>query len=143
MQIIFTRMTIKQIANVILTAFYLKVYVAFQQWNVYGYNSVFLQQDTLENLALEEIDQSNAVLFIHYDADTKMIYLYGKVRLLHNGSHSHSHPVRANSSWIIKSNVWMKAENSQRTLHHFHNSDLSPSLLGQMCYKYSSSLLTS
>lgn len=34
--------------------------------------------DTLENLALEEIDQSNAVLFIHYDADTKMIYLAGK-----------------------------------------------------------------
>lgn len=33
---------------------------------------------TLENLALEEIDQSNAVLFIHYDPDTKMIYLAGK-----------------------------------------------------------------
>jgi len=82
------------------------------------YNSVFLQQDTLENLALEEIDQSNAVLFIHYDADTKMIYLYGKVRLLHNRSHSHSHPVRLNSSWIIKFDVWVKAEKSQRTLHH-------------------------
>ena len=63
-------------------------FVTFLQWNVYRYNSVFLQQDTLENLALEEIDQSNAVLFIHYDADTKMIYLYGKVRLLHTGSHS-------------------------------------------------------
>ena len=37
-------------------------------------------QDTLEQLALEEIDQSNAVLFIHYDPDTKMIYLAGKVR---------------------------------------------------------------
>lgn len=34
--------------------------------------------DTLENLAMEEIDQSNAVLFIHYDPDTKMIYLAGK-----------------------------------------------------------------
>ncbi|XP_073257183.1 coronin-1C-like [Porites lutea] len=34
--------------------------------------------DTLERLALEEIDQSNAVLFIHYDPDTKMIYLAGK-----------------------------------------------------------------
>jgi len=32
---------------------------------------------------MEDIDQSNAVLFIHYDPDTKMIYLYGKVRLLH------------------------------------------------------------
>ena len=30
-----------------------------------------------------DIDASNAVLFIHYDPDTKMIYLYGKVRLLH------------------------------------------------------------
>ncbi|KAJ7372160.1 Coronin-1C [Desmophyllum pertusum] len=34
--------------------------------------------ETLEQLALEEIDQSNAVLFIHYDPDTKMIYLAGK-----------------------------------------------------------------
>jgi len=39
-------------------------------------------QKTLENLALEEIDQSNAVLFIHYDPDTKMIYLAGKVRYI-------------------------------------------------------------
>lgn len=37
---------------------------------------------TLDQLALEEIDQSNAVLFIHYDPDTKMIYLAGKVRSL-------------------------------------------------------------
>ena len=37
-------------------------------------------QDTLENLALEEIDQSNSVPFIHYDPDTLMIYLAGKVR---------------------------------------------------------------
>ncbi|XP_058970924.1 coronin-1C-like [Pocillopora verrucosa] len=34
--------------------------------------------DTLENLALEEIDQSNSVPFIHYDPDTLMIYLAGK-----------------------------------------------------------------
>lgn len=34
--------------------------------------------DTLENLQLMDIDASNAVLFIHYDPDTKMIYLYGK-----------------------------------------------------------------
>ena len=39
-----------------------------------------LPQDTLENLALEEIDQSNSVPFIHYDPDTLMIYLAGKVR---------------------------------------------------------------
>lgn len=39
-------------------------------------------QKTLENLSLEEIDQSNAVLFIHYDPDTKMIYLAGKVRYI-------------------------------------------------------------
>ena len=43
----------------------------------------FFFQDTLEQLALEEIDQSNAVLFIHYDPDTKMIYLAGKASFIH------------------------------------------------------------
>lgn len=43
----------------------------------------FFFQDTLERLALEEIDQSNAVLFIHYDPDTKMIYLAGKASFIH------------------------------------------------------------
>ena len=32
---------------------------------------------------MEEIDQSNAVLFIHYDCDTKMIYLAGKVSFIY------------------------------------------------------------
>lgn len=32
---------------------------------------------------MEEIDQSNATLFIHYDPDTKMIYLAGKVSFIH------------------------------------------------------------
>lgn len=46
-------------------------------------NLFFFFQDTLEQLALEEIDQSNAVLFIHYDPDTKMIYLAGKASFIH------------------------------------------------------------
>ena len=44
---------------------------------------LFFLQKTLEQLTLEEIDQSNAVLFIHYDPDTKMIYLAGKVSFIH------------------------------------------------------------
>mmetsp|Transcript_64932 Transcript_64932/g.103327 ORF Transcript_64932/g.103327 Transcript_64932/m.103327 type:complete len:464 (-) Transcript_64932:703-2094(-) len=36
------------------------------------------KKETLEQLTMEEIDQSNATLFIHYDPDTKMIYLAGK-----------------------------------------------------------------
>ena len=32
---------------------------------------------------MEEIDQSNATLFIHYDPDTKMIYLAGKVSFIY------------------------------------------------------------
>ena len=47
------------------------------------WKTVFFFKDTLERLALEEIDQSNAVLFIHYDPDTKMIYLAGKASFIH------------------------------------------------------------
>ena len=48
-------------------------------------------QETLEQLALEEIDQSNAVLFIHYDPDTKMIYLAGKVSFIIGGGGGGTH----------------------------------------------------
>lgn len=41
---------------------------------------VIFQKNMKQYLTLEEIDQSNGVLFPYYDGDTGMVYLCGKVR---------------------------------------------------------------
>jgi len=42
---------------------------------------ICVTEQNLKNVTIQELDNSNGVLFICYDPDTQMVYLCGKVTI--------------------------------------------------------------